>query len=98
MFAAAVLLGVLAAVQMLLEGFNGLMNELAVGGGVPAEPEAGVAVEAVAVEERGLVSDLPFGFLLGWVCGGFHGPCYHVSQDFAVLQREDTGESENSGR
>ena len=36
---------------MVLEGFDGLVDELAVGGGVPAEPEGGVAVEAVAVEE-----------------------------------------------
>lgn len=40
---------------MVLEGLDGLVDELAVWGGVPPEPIACVAVEAVAVEHRWLV-------------------------------------------
>lgn len=35
---------------MLLEGFDGLVDELAVGGGVPAEPVGGVALETPTIE------------------------------------------------
>ncbi|KDO81826.1 hypothetical protein CISIN_1g034554mg [Citrus sinensis] len=38
---------------MVLKGFNGLVDELAIGRGVPSEPVTRVTVEAIAVEHRG---------------------------------------------
>lgn len=55
--------------QMLLECLDYLVDELAIRGRVPAEPEAGVAVEAVTPKHRWLMrpptsttaAELPFG-------------------------------------
>lgn len=79
---------------MVFESFDGLVNELAVGRRIPAEPEAGVAVEAVAVKKRRriMAAALLLGALLlvfvsgkkGRVCG-FEGSGDHVGQDFALL-------------
>lgn len=81
---------------MVVESFDGLVNELAVGGRIPAEPEASVAVEAVAVEEGRRVmaaAALLLGALFlvlinsgeeGGVCG-FEGSSDHVGQNFAVF-------------
>ena len=89
--------------EMILEGFNGLVDELAVWRGVPPEPVAGVAVEAIAVKNgwlmvMGNIVEVCWGFLgwlsLGifgdwrWGCG-FHGACNHVSKDFTIFQRKN---------
>lgn len=63
--------------QVFLESLDGLVDELAVGRGVPSEPVASVAVEAIAVEHRwsvGAVTVLgvvasAWGFLGGFSLG-----------------------------
>lgn len=42
--------GVVGGGEMVFEGFNGLVDEMAVGRGVPADPETGVTVETTIVE------------------------------------------------
>lgn len=49
---------------MVFEGFNGLVDEMAIGRGVPADPESGVTVETATVES-GFVA-----FFSGGVGGG----------------------------
>lgn len=44
------LLGLLGGIEVLFEGFNGLVDELAAWRRVPAEPVSGVAIETVAIE------------------------------------------------
>lgn len=81
---------------MVLEGIDDLVDEVAVGGGVPPEPVADVAVEAVAIEERRVVSValVREGSLGGPFFGAHnnarvHGPSNHVSEDLTVFDRED---------
>lgn len=82
---------------MLLEGFDGLVDELAVRRRVPPEPIAGIALETPAIEARGFVGTRRFLWLslaigVGAVVEGKSGlerAGNHVSEDFSVLEREN---------
>ncbi|KAM1043804.1 hypothetical protein PS2_034748 [Malus domestica] len=57
-------LGPLAVSQVVLEGFDGLVDELVVGGRVPLEPLASVAVKVVAIEHWRLMGGRGAGGIL----------------------------------
>ena len=77
--------------EVVFEVVDGLVDEVAVRGGVPTDPEAGVAVEAAAVEGG---SGAFFGGGGGGSDGGMED---EVGKDLLVVRREGGGEGEDGG-
>lgn len=87
--------------QVIFEGVDDLVQELAIGGLVPPHPVTGVAGEAAAAEERGVVGfhggASPAG-MPGEVGGGGGGAGEEVGEDFPVVRRERGREGEDGRR
>lgn len=70
---------------MFFECFDSLVDEVSVGGGVPACPKAGVAVEAGALEAGGFLAFLAVVFEDWRRMVGFDGVVDEIGENFGFF-------------